>query len=134
MHQLAERPRYTREQMETYVQKINRNNPNYNLASLENEIRMDPLAALTGLQRKQMAFNPWGNIALHYSWHGSLSLDTEALYKKMVERHLGGYCMENNTFFAAVLESLGYQYYITGARISNAVEMNGKHPDSFAGW
>jgi arylamine N-acetyltransferase len=71
---------------------------------------------------------------MHYSAHKTLSLDTEALFVKIVERGMGGYCMENNLFFATVLRSLGYELYITGGRVSNAVESNGKDPDGFGGW
>jgi hypothetical protein len=42
--------------------------------------------------------------------------------------------MENNSFFATVLRSLGYDLYITDARVSNMVEMNGKHSEGFGGW
>ncbi|KIX03370.1 uncharacterized protein Z518_06922 [Rhinocladiella mackenziei CBS 650.93] len=127
------RPTYTREQLAKYVGRI-APEPSYTLATLESEIQADPLAALGRLQLRQIAFNPWGNVALHYSWHRTLSLDPEALFHKIVERRLGGYCMENNTFFSAVLRSLGYQLYVTGARISYSLEGNGRNPEGFAGW
>ena len=72
-------------------------------------------------------------ISVQYSWHRALSLDSEALFHKIVERRLGGYCMENNAFFSTILRSLGYQLYVTGARISNALE-KGANPHGFAGW
>jgi len=134
MHPLADRPRYTREQLATYVRKVNRDEA-YTLDTLEAEIKADPLPALAGLQRKQVEWNPWGNLALHYSWHRTLSLDSEALYDKIVDRGLGGYCMENNAFFSAILRSLGYELYITGARVSNAVDgLDASDQDGFGGW
>src|ERR1700761_5968974 len=68
------------------------------------------------------------NISLHYSEDKTLSLDPEALFEKFVHRGIAGYCMEQNTFFYTVLRSLGYDLYITGARVSNSVG-GGKDPD-----
>jgi len=133
MHPLASRPTYTRDQLSKYVECI-RPNPSYTLETLESEIKSDPLAALGRLQLRQMAFNPWGNVALHYSWHRALSLDPEALFHKIVERRLGGYCMENNTFFSTVLRSLGFELYVTGARVSQALDGSGRNPEGFGGW
>lgn len=128
------RPTYTTDQLAVYVACI-APDPTYTLATLEAEIKADPLAALGKLQLRQQGFNPWGNVALHYSWHRIITLDPEALFHKIVERKLGGYCMENNAFFSTVLSSLGYQLYVTGARISHAVDGDPKkHPEGFAGW
>ncbi|EHY53767.1 hypothetical protein ABEF92_006511 [Exophiala dermatitidis] len=127
------RPTYTGDQLAAYVACI-APDPTYTLATLQSEIKADPLGALSRLQIRQMGFNSWGNVALHYSWHRIITLDSEALFHKIVERKLGGYCMENNAFFATILRSLGYQLYVTGARISFAVDGNGKHPEGFAGW
>ncbi|KIX99798.1 uncharacterized protein Z520_04434 [Fonsecaea multimorphosa CBS 102226] len=130
----ASRPTYSRDQLATYVSKWIAPSKDYTLETLEAEIEADPLAALSTLQLRQMAFNPWGNIALHYSWHRVLSLDHEALYHKLVERGLGGYCMENNAFFSTVLRSLGYRLYVTGARVSLALSGDSVDPEGFAGW
>ncbi|OCT47337.1 N-acetyltransferase family protein [Cladophialophora carrionii] len=127
------RPTYTREQLATYVSKHIAPSPSYTLETLEAEIQADPLAALGTLQLRQMAFNPWGNLALHYSWHRTITLDSDALYHKIVERGLGGYCMENNAFFSTVLRSLGYQLYVTGARVSHSLDGDKDDP-GFAGW
>ncbi|KIW18404.1 hypothetical protein PV08_02692 [Exophiala spinifera] len=131
-HSLSFRPTYTRDQLALYVSCI-APDPSYTLSTLEAEIKADPLAALSTLQLRQMAFNPWGNVALHYSWHRTITLDPEALFHKIVERKLGGYCMENNAFFSTILRSLGYQQYVTGARISHALTGNAD-PRGFAGW
>jgi len=63
---LSYRPTYTRDQLALYVSCI-APDPSYALATLEAEIKADPLAALSRLQLRQMAFNPWGNVALHVS-------------------------------------------------------------------
>jgi hypothetical protein len=132
-HYSAIRPTYTRDQLSTYVDKCIAPSPSYTLETLESEIKADPLAALGTLQLRQMAFNPWGNLALHYSWHRAITLDAHALYHKIVERGLGGYCMENNAFFSTILRSLGYNLFVSGARVSLALDGE-KDDEGFAGW
>jgi arylamine N-acetyltransferase len=75
---------------------------------------------------------PFENLSLHYSQTHLLSLDPEDLFVKIVDRKRGGYCMENNAFFGAVLRSLGYDLINAGARIADAVV--GKTGDGFEGW
>ena len=132
-HYSSFRPTYSRGQLSTYVSRHIAPSPLYTLETLESEIQADPLGALGTLQLRQMAFNPWGNIALHYSWHRALTLDAAALYHKIVERGLGGYCMENNAFFSNILRSLGYQLYVTGARVSLSLD-GAKDDPGFGGW
>jgi arylamine N-acetyltransferase len=132
MHPLSQRPTYTQSQLSRYITHILP--PSFTLSTLKVDIKSNPLATLSQLQLHHLSKVPWGNIAMHYSAHKTLSLDTEALFVKIVERGMGGYCMENNLFFATVLRSLGYELYITGGRVSNAVESNGKDPDGFGGW
>lgn len=132
-HPLQYRPVYSREQLGQYVRRSIKDT-SYTLEKLEAAVKADPLKALAGLQMRQIGFNPWGNLALHYSPHKTLSLEPEELFKKIVERGIGGYCMENNIFFATILRSLGYNLYISAARISNIVSVNGRHPEGFIGW
>ena len=132
IHHLAQRPIYNDDQLAAYVAFINPD-PSYSLAKLRAEILEDPLAALSTLQLRQIGACHWGNIALHYSPHRELPLDPDTLFHKIVERRFGGYCMENNAFFSNILRSLGYNLYIFGARISNAL-MGGVEPEGFGGW
>jgi N-hydroxyarylamine O-acetyltransferase len=44
-------------------------------------------------------------------------LDIESLWKKLVEDRRGGYCFEQNTLFAAVLEQLGFRVTRLAARV-----------------
>jgi hypothetical protein len=133
LHSLQHRPVYSREQLRQYVKRSIKDT-SYTLEELEADVKADPLEALAGLQMRQIGFNPWGNLALHYSPHKTLSLEHEELFKKIVIRGVGGYCMENNIFFATILRSLGYVLYISAARISNIVSANGRHPEGFIGW
>jgi arylamine N-acetyltransferase len=104
------------------------------LEDLETEIRQDALEALRKIQLWQLATMPFGNLGLHYSSHHTISLDAETLFVKLVERRLGGYCMENNAFFATVLRSLGYDLYTTGGRVSCAIDQEHQDPEGYSGW
>ena len=46
-----------------------------------------------------------------------ISLDLEALVRKLIHNRRGGYCFEHNTLMRAVLECLGYQVTGLGARV-----------------
>lgn len=46
-----------------------------------------------------------------------IKLDLESLYKKLVEDRRGGYCFEQNTLFAAVLEEIGFRVTRLAARV-----------------
>ncbi len=104
------------------------------LQDLEADIKQKPLESLAKIQLWQLAAVPFGNIVLHYSPHHVVSLDTETLFHKIVERRLGGYCMENNAFFATVLRSLRYDLYTTGGRVSYAIDEAYKDHQGYRGW
>lgn len=77
------------------------------------------LGYLTELQKRHMAKVPFESLSLHYSKFHLLSLDQQDLFQKVVVRGMGGYCMEVNTFFGAMLRSLGFTLFNTGGRVSN---------------
>lgn len=79
-----------------------------------------------------MARVPFENLALHYSTYHSLILEVDFLFDKMVTRGKGGYCMENNRFFATILRTLGYTVLSGGARVSTAVSA-GRTDGSYTG-
>lgn len=72
---------------------------------------------LSSIQAHHLCRIPYENLALHYSPNPSISLDVRDIYQKFVERHRGGYCMENNIFLHHILRALGFQVYMTGARL-----------------
>lgn len=112
------RPEYSGEQIRAYLQHLS---PSSKLAWLqEPRAAADDLHHLTVLQKFQLATVPFENLSLHYSPDHDVSLDTEQLYEKFLTRGRGGYCMENNTFFNAVLRGLKFSVYSTGARVSDA--------------
>lgn len=66
-------------------------------------------------------------IAVHvkrFKFHGvdaflgrSPSLETDDIFRKVVERDRGGYCFELNTLFARLLTKLGYRLQLRPARV-----------------
>jgi arylamine N-acetyltransferase len=131
---LKSRPTYTDDQLSIYFAQVFPSwHSFHSISTFKNALTDDPIAALSALQLYHLAAIPWGDVALHYSKERKLFLEEDALFEKLVIRKLGGYCMENNTFFAAILRSLGIQVYVTGGRISNIVDKNGNDPEGFGG-
>ncbi|PLB35082.1 arylamine N-acetyltransferase family protein [Aspergillus candidus] len=122
-------PTYNSDQLELYLQRIQYADAtasptgvqHLRLQSLQQSIQTDPLTTLTILQRKHLAAVPWGNSALHYSQHRTISTHPAAVFDKLVVRRHDGYCMENTNLFYGVLCSLGYQVYPTGGRVCKTV-------------
>lgn len=97
------------------------------------------LSYVNGLIRHQLCNVPFENLDLHYSTVKGVSLDPDHLFHKIVERRSGrgGYCMQNNSFFATVLRSLGYNVYSAGARVSKALDepnASSDGPPAFGGF
>ncbi|KAJ5972337.1 Arylamine N-acetyltransferase [Penicillium vulpinum] len=118
------KPTYTDEQLELYLNRIGYSHPAQSkcnlLQHLRQDIENDAFSALCSLQRRHLSAIPWGNSGLHYSQHHTISLNSQILFEKLVERQLDGYCMENTGIFLIVLRSLGYLVYATGGRVSHA--------------
>jgi arylamine N-acetyltransferase len=134
-HPLSHRPQYTDDQLSQYLSLLfSRSDCFRTLSTLKEKLKTDPLATLTTLQKYHLGTVPWGDVSLHYSTDKIISLDAEDLFQKIVVKRHGGYCMEVNTLYAAVLRSLGVKLYTTGARISNNVDSPGKKdPAGFGG-
>jgi N-hydroxyarylamine O-acetyltransferase len=58
------------------------------------------------LQRAHVQSIPYENLNVRLG--REIRLDIDSLVAKMVDRHRGGYCFEQNTLFAAVLEGVGF--------------------------
>ncbi|RDW65941.1 arylamine N-acetyltransferase family protein [Aspergillus mulundensis] len=116
-------------QLEQYLQRIKyaddaaspRENGHPRLAKLRAAIDDDPLQAFTELQRRHLGSITWGNTALHYSTHHSISIHPSSVFEKLIVRGHDGYCMENTNLLYIVVRSLGYNVYPTGGRVSRAV-------------
>jgi arylamine N-acetyltransferase len=107
---------YTEGQLDQYLRHINY--PRDKHAS-------DPLLFITALQARQLSRVPFESTTLHYSKHRLLSLDLDDLFQKVVIDGKGGYCMELNTFFGAVLRGLGFTLINIGARVINGEQYSG---------
>ncbi|MFF8277033.1 arylamine N-acetyltransferase [Streptomyces lateritius] len=69
---------------------------------------------LTALHRAHVRAIPFEN--LDVALGRVVSLDVKSLQSKLVRSRRGGYCYEQNSLFAAVLERLGFQVAGRGAR------------------
>ena len=103
---------YTQDQLDRYFRHIG-----YEPKHADGSQAQYDLGTLTKLQRYHMARVPFESLTLHYSQHHRLSLDLEDLFEKIVGKGRGGYCMEVNAFFGAVLRSLGYTLINVGGRV-----------------
>jgi arylamine N-acetyltransferase len=96
------------------------------------------LPFLQALTRYHTCNVPFENLELHYSAHKTITLDPADLYTKIVHKRRGGRCMENNTFFATVLRSLGFEVRNCGGRVSRAMspfpEVRHNQSKTYDGW
>lgn len=123
MNAASQRPTLTQEQLVKYVSRVfecDAAAASAKLQELEQSVKLEPLKTLTALQQAHLSTVPFSNVVLYYSQHHTISLDPDVLFHKVVERGLGGYCVENTGFFAHVLRSLGYQFYTGGARVAKS--------------
>ncbi|KAL2819534.1 hypothetical protein BJX63DRAFT_418871 [Aspergillus granulosus] len=118
---------YTPDQLEAYLQRISyadsasgsgTSTEHPRLQQLQQSIKEDALAALAELQRRHLGAIPWGNSAIHYSQHHTISTHPSAVFEKLVVRRLDGYCMENTNLLYGVLRSVGYQVFPNAGRVS----------------
>jgi N-hydroxyarylamine O-acetyltransferase len=75
------------------------------------------LDLLRELQAAHLRTIPFENLSIHLG--EELSLDRDALTRKILERHRGGFCYELNGLFALLLVELGYGVELLGARVSD---------------
>jgi arylamine N-acetyltransferase len=81
-------------------------------------LRKSPdLDYLNELIRAQLRSVPYENLSIHYSVTHSLSLDIPTLYSKIVVNGHGGYCMELNTLFGALLTALNFDVRQRAGRV-----------------
>ncbi|MCE8011525.1 arylamine N-acetyltransferase family protein [Billgrantia desiderata] len=73
------------------------------------------LETLTALQQAHLAAVPFENLEIVTG--GEIRIDLESLQDKLVRRRRGGYCHEQNTLFATVLDRLGFEVAGRNARM-----------------
>jgi arylamine N-acetyltransferase len=124
------RPTYSAEQVSQFYERINLP-PKYRHEPSEASTAIARSSAglewLAALQRYTLAAVPFENLSLHYSRTKVIDLHPTLLFRKIISQGAGrgGYCMENNTFFATVLRSLGFQIMSTGGRVNAMASPNG---------
>lgn len=80
---------------------------------------LDPtVETLRGLHRAHSASIVFEN--LEVALEREVRLDLESVQHKLVQQRRGGYCYEQNSLFAAVLERLGFVFTAHGARVRTA--------------
>jgi N-hydroxyarylamine O-acetyltransferase len=77
--------------------------------------RAPTLETLEGLCLRHTASVPFENLDILLG--RSIALDLASLEDKIVAHRRGGYCFEQNTLFAAVLEELGFRVTTLGGRV-----------------
>jgi N-hydroxyarylamine O-acetyltransferase len=70
-------------------------------------------AALAALNRAHVQSVPFEDYDIHTGV--AISLDPDAVERKIVDRHRGGYCYELNGLFGALLRELGFAVTLVGA-------------------
>jgi arylamine N-acetyltransferase len=102
------------------------------------DTREHGLPFLHDLTRHHTCNIPFENLTLHYSADKTITLDPVRLWFKFVHQRRGGRCMENNTFFATVLRSLGFDVRNCGGRVSRAMspyaEVRRNQSATYDGW
>ncbi|KAK7525202.1 uncharacterized protein IWZ02DRAFT_468938 [Phyllosticta citriasiana] len=115
-----EAPRYSYHQIRQYYDRIclEENMRIYDVNPLSPADKLDFLGVL---QRHSLSTIPMENISLHYSTYRQISLDGEELFaKQILSPGRGGSSLENNLLLSIVLRSLGYNVYLSGARVKEA--------------
>ena len=132
---------YTAEQVHQIYDRIKlpakyRHNPSSETKELSRS--NGGLELLSALQRHHLANVPFENLELHYSPTKVINTDAELLFQKIVTQNTGrgGYCMENNLFFATLLRTLGFSVMSTGGRVNTAVQPSGDigPEERYTGW
>ena len=121
----SDRPIYTEDQLQQYFDYIGLPEASRRTRDgLQTQGEDQKLWFLAELKRYQLCAVPFENLDLHYSTVKGVSIDTDHLFHKIVERRAGrgGYCMQNNSFFATILRTLGYQLFSAGARVASGLD------------
>jgi N-hydroxyarylamine O-acetyltransferase len=86
------------------------------------------LATLRSLHRAHLLTITYENLDIHLGRR--LTLDTDAIFDKLVDERRGGWCFEMNGLFGRVLETLGFEVrYLSGAvgRATHGWRAQGNH-------
>ncbi|KAJ1124916.1 hypothetical protein NDU88_003363 [Pleurodeles waltl] len=90
----------------TYLLRIGYNGPT-----------VPSLDTLRALHRCHLLSVPFESLSIHSG--EKITLNPPEVYDKIVRRHRGGFCFENNSLFYWLLKELGYQAVILSAHVKN---------------
>jgi arylamine N-acetyltransferase len=132
---------FTDQQLSQYLQLLfGSSHELSSLPALQKGIASDPLTTIGILQTQHLAAVPFSTVGFNYepAKIPIASLDPQDVFEKVVVKKQGGFCLEMNIFFSAVLRSLGVENYLAGGRISyvvgNTVATIKRDPKGFDGW
>jgi len=92
--------------VQTYLDRINYDGP------------LEPTAeALRRLQVAHLLAVPFENLSINLG--EPTVLDDQALFRKIVTRHRGGFCYELNGLFAALLRAMGFDVVMLSAQVAD---------------
>lgn len=137
-----DRPRYSFSQLHEYFKRVQLPQKYLDSPILSNAsyalTQEHGFPFLKALMRFHACNVPFENLVLHYSPDKTVSLDAQQLFTKFVHRRRGGRCMENNTFFATVLRSIGFEVRNCGGRVSRAMspypDVRHQQAETYDGW
>jgi N-hydroxyarylamine O-acetyltransferase len=75
------------------------------------------LSFLRTLHKNHLLNIPFENLDIHYGQ--KIVLDYQKVFKKVIERHRGGFCYELNGLFYQLLLSLGFRCHLISGRVRN---------------
>ncbi|KAK7973310.1 hypothetical protein PG988_007444 [Apiospora saccharicola] len=96
------------------------------------------LPFLQALTRYHACTVTFDNLVLHYSAQKKVTLDQAELFNRIVRQRRGGRCMEQNSFLATALRSIGFEVRNCGGRVARAMspypEVRRNQPTTYDGW
>ena len=116
---------YTVNHLECFYQHVNLPEKHWHTSVEQLSTPEAQLEFLSVLQKYTLVYVPFENLSLHYSTTKVIDLFPDVLFKKMVpeadgqgeQSHRGGYCMEVNALFGAILRTLGFTVRSVGAKV-----------------
>lgn len=95
------------------------------IATFEKDNPYDLLCELTEAHLTKV---PFENLAQHGGKGGGVVLNLDAIANKILDRNRGGFCLELNVLFGALLQDLGFQIVTFPAIVYKADEGGFDHP------
>lgn len=78
------------------------------------------LATLRTVHKQHVTSIPFENLSIHCGER--ITMDLQTIYEKIVKKHRGGWCCENNLLFSWVLREMGYKYTTLGSKVFNTLQ------------